>query len=195
MTGTTTGSRSTGVGTPAGNTGTGSASVADKAQEAVGTATTQVKETGTDLTNKAQEQVEQAAHKVADRADERKAELAEQARTMQDKLREFATSVSEEQPAIGGAVKDLVGRADRVIDWVEQTSVEDMSRDLRGQMRRHPMLFAAGMFGVGFALTRALKPVDSTALQSSSTGGSRQLTSGSSTQQLPTASALDGGMH
>jgi hypothetical protein len=42
-------------------------------------------------------------------------------------------------------------------------------------MRRHPMLFAAGMFGVGFALSRVLKPVDSSA------SPQRQLTAGGST--------------
>ena len=186
MTGTTTGSRSTGVGTAPVSGGSGG-TVKDKAQDAVGTATTQVKETGSDLTHKAQEQVDKNLHKVADRADERKAELAEQARSLQEKLEQFATSVSEEQPAIGGVVKDVVGRADRLIEFVEQTSVEDMGREVRVQMRRHPMLFAAGLFGVGFAVTRALKPVDTASLQ---------LSSGSdTTRQLPAASAVDGGMH
>jgi hypothetical protein len=57
---------------------------------------------------------------------------------------------------------------------VEETSIEDMSQDFSTQMRRRPMLFAAGMFGIGFALSRVLKPVDSTSSEP------KQLTAGPS---------------
>lgn len=192
MTGTTTGSRSTGVGTQPGSSS--GDSVAAKAQSAVGTATEKAKDTSSELTHKASEQAGTAAHKIADKADDRKAELAAQARTLQDKMREFATSIGEEQPKVGEVVEQAADRAGAVIDWVENTPVEDMTQELNAQLRRHPMLFAAGMFGAGFALTRALKPVDPAASSGSSTAGTPQLET-APTQTLPAASAIDGGMH
>lgn len=170
MTGTTTGSRSSGVGTAGG-------------------VTEQAREVGGELTHTAQEQAGTVAHKVADRADERKAELAEQARLLEEKARQFARSIADEQPKVGDALERGTESADRLISWVESTPVEEMAQDLREQMRRHPMLFAAGMFGAGFALTRVLKPVDGDG------ASSVQQPHSTPAQQLPAASAIDGGVH
>ena len=184
MTGTTTGSRTSSVGVqPA------SESVSEKAQAAVGTATEKAKETGGELTHLASEQVGSAAHRFAEKADERKVELAVSARTLQDKLREFATSVGDEQPMVGERLEQVADSAGRLISYVEQTPVEEMTQDLNQQLRRHPVLFAAGLFGAGFAIARVLKPVDSSA-----TGGARMLEPGS-TQRLPAASPVNGGIH
>ena len=173
MTGTTTSGRSTGVGSDA----SGGETAMQKTQSAVGTATTKAKETGSDLTHKASDQVEHAKHELVTKADDRKGVLADQARTLQEKLAEFATSVSDEQPKVGEAIEMVSSRASNLIDWVEQTPVEEMTRDLNTQLKRHPMLFAAGLFGAGFALTRVLKPVDPSLAPAST--GSRQLGAGS----------------
>lgn len=193
MTGTTTSSRSTGVGTGTGTAGSGG-SVAAQAKDAVSTATSKAKAQGTDLTHMAHEQVDAATHRLTERADERKDVLAEQARSLQSKLEQFATSIADDQPKLGEAASEVVSRVGRLVDYVEQTPVEDMTKELRDKARTHPVLFAAGMFGIGFALTRALKPVDKAALQSTSTGGARQLGAGS-TQPLPMSSSVDGGMY
>ncbi|MCW2928535.1 MAG: hypothetical protein JWM86_2503, partial [Thermoleophilia bacterium] len=55
---------------------------------------------------------------------------------------------------------------------VEATPVEQMTQDINRQVQRHPLMFAAGMFGAGFALMRAFKPVSSSA-QVASTSTSR----------------------
>jgi cell division septum initiation protein DivIVA len=148
------------VGTGTGSTES-SGSVTTQAKDAVSTATTKAKEQGSDLTHKAHEQVDAATQQLASRADERKDQLTAQARTLEGKLREFATSIGDEQPKLGEAAESLVDRVGGLVDYVERTPVEDMTRELRDSARRHPMLFAAGMFGIGFALTRALRPVDS----------------------------------
>lgn len=164
-----------------------SGTAAEKVQAAVGTATEKARETGSELTHKASDQVETAAHRMGDKVDERKGELVETARSVQEKAHEFARSMCEEQPAVGKALEQVVHSADRAISYAEQTHVEQMGQELREQMRKRPMLFAAGMFGAGFALTRALKPVDA----SSATGGARQV-GPTSQAQLPRAAAQNG---
>lgn len=136
------------------------------------TTTDKVKETGSDLTHMAQEQVGNAAHQLAERADERRSDLAKTARALEDKLRDFATSVGEEQPKVGEVIEKVSDSAEKLVSYVERTPAERMGQDLSDQMRRHPMLFAAGMFGAGFALSRVLKPVDT----SRSFDSNRQLT-------------------
>lgn len=172
MTGTHTGSRTDGIRSTDGS----SAGVADRTKSAVGSATDTAKETGSELTHAAADKAGDVAHKVAGKADDRKAELAQTARTLQEKAAEFATSITEEQPQVGRALEQVTSGADKVISYVESTSVEDMTHDFSSQMRRRPLLFAAGMFGVGFALSRVLKPVDP------SNAEPRQLTAGSSAE-------------
>lgn len=186
MTGTHTGSRTTGL-----DSQESGGSVASTAKSAVGSATETVKGAGSDLQSKAADQVGTVAHKVADKADTRRTELADTARALQQKIEEFASSVTDEQPQVGHAIEQVASRAGRLVDYVEATPVEQMTHDLQQQVRRHPMLFAAGLFGAGFALSRVVKPIDSP-----SSSSTRQLTSSSyATQQLPAASAVDGGMH
>ncbi len=207
MTGTHTGSRSDALGTS-----TDDSSVKDQAKSAVGTAASKVREGSSDLTHVASERAGEVAHKAADKADERKAELAQQVRTLQEKAAEFATSITEEQPQLGHALERVTDKADGLVSWIEDTPVEEMAQSLRVQMRRHPALFAAGMFGIGFALSRVLKPIDGVG----SSSGPRELTTTSSastgtgattgmpmpahsqsgvTTPLPAASSVDGGMH
>lgn len=195
MTGTHTGSRTTGLDSHQGGSG------ASTAKDAMGSATETVKDKGSELQSKAADQVGTVATKVADKADDRRTELADTARMIQRKIEELGSSIAEEQPQVGHAIEDLAGRASRLVDYVESTPVEQMTQDLSTQLRRHPMLFAAGLFGAGFALSRVAKPISSS---SSSTGGARELgTTGSpyatqepyATHQLPTASAVNGGMH
>lgn len=147
MTGTHTGSRTDGVRSTDGAT---DGSITERTKSAVGTATESAKKTGSQLT-----------HAAAGKADDRKADLVRTARTLQKKSAEFATSVTDEQPQVGHALEQAASKADELVSYVEQKSLQDMSYDFSTQMRRHPMLFSAGMFGIGFALSRVLKPIDS----------------------------------
>jgi acyl-CoA reductase-like NAD-dependent aldehyde dehydrogenase len=169
MTGTHTGSRTDGLRSTDGSAG---GTVTDRTKSAVGSATEAAKETGSELTHAAADKAGEVAQQVAGKADDRKSELAKTARTLQEKAAEFATSITDEQPQVGHALETVTKRADKLISYVESTSVEEMTQDFSTQMRRRPMLFAAGMFGIGFALSRVLKPVD--------TSEPRQLTAGSS---------------
>lgn len=171
MTGTHTGSRTDALGSTAGS---GDGTITDRTRSAVGSATDAAKETGSDLTHAAADKAGDVVHKVAGKADDRKAELAETARSIQEKAAEFATSITDDQPQVGRALQQVTSSADKVISYVESHSVEDMTQEFSTQMRRRPMLFAAGMFGIGFALSRVLKPVDATSSEP------RQLTAGSS---------------
>ena len=173
MTGTHTGSRTDGLRS---TDASGDATITDRTKSAVGTATEAAKETGSELTHAAADKAGDVAKQVAGKADERKSDLAKTARTLQEKAAEFATSITEEQPQVGHALEQVTSRADKLVSYVESTSVEEMTQDFSTQMRRRPMLFAAGMFGIGFALSRVLKPVDTTPEQP------RQLTAGSSSQ-------------
>lgn len=157
MTGTHTGSRTDGIRSTDGAT---DGSITDRTKSAVGTATEAARETGSELTHVATEKAGDLAHQVAGKADDRKAELVKTARSLQEKAAEFATSITDEQPQVGHAIEQVTSKADKVVSYVENTSVEEMTSDFSTQMRRHPMLFAAGMFGIGFALSRVLKPVD-----------------------------------
>ncbi len=172
MTGTHTGSRTDGIRSTDGPT---DGSITDRTRSAVGSATDTAKETGSELTHVAAEKAGDLAHQVADKADDRKAELVKTARTLQEKAAEFATNITDEQPQVGHAIEQVTTRTDKLVSYVERTSVEEMTQDFSTQMRRHPMLFAAGMFGVGFALSRVLKPVDS------SPSAPRELTAGPTT--------------
>lgn len=183
MTGTHTGSRTDSLGASS------SDKVADRAKSAVGSAADTVKESSSELTTMATERAGEVAHKAADKADDRKAELAKQARTLQEKAAQFATSITDEQPQVGRALEKATDKAEGLISWIESTPVEEMAQEASAQMRRHPMLFAAGMFGVGFALSRVLKPVDP------STNRELTTTSSASMNQLPMASPTQGGMH
>lgn len=190
MTGTHTGSRTTGLEGESLAT-----SRTDEAKSKVESATETAREKGGKLQEKASDQIGNVTHQVTEKVDSRREDLADQARTLQEKAQQFATSITEEQPQLGHAIEQVVDSAGRLIDYVEKTPVEQMTQDVSQQMRSHPMLFAAGMFGAGFALTRAFRPVEGSSLGSSSTGGTRQLGSGGTRTQLPAASAIDGGMH
>lgn len=183
MTGTHTGSRTSGL-----DAATTDGSVTETARSAVDSAASTVKDAKSELQHKASDQASEVAHRLAEKLDERRTELAQTARTLQDKACEFAASVSDEQPQVGRTLEKVAKSAGSVITYVEDTPVEQMSHDVTTRLRRHPLLAAAGMFGVGFAMTRALKPVEQHAT-------TPMLTTGSSTQQLPAADALDGGMH
>lgn len=160
MTGTHIGSRTDGIRS---TDGSGDGTITDRTRSAVGSATDAAKETGSELTHAAADKAGDVAHRVAGKADDRKAELARTARALQEKATEFATSITDDQPQVGRALGQVTSSADKVISYVESTPVEDMTQDFSRQMRRHPLLFAAGMFGVGFALSRVLKPVDASA--------------------------------
>jgi acyl-CoA reductase-like NAD-dependent aldehyde dehydrogenase len=171
MTGTHTGSRTDGIRS---TDGSSDGSVGERTRSAVGSATETAKETGSELTHAAVDKAGDVAQQVAGKADDRKSELAKTARTLQEKAAEFATSITDEQPQVGHMLEQVTARADKLISYVEETSIQDMSQDFSTQMRRRPMLFAAGMFGIGFALSRVLKPVDSTSSEP------KQLTAGPS---------------
>ncbi|MCW2962028.1 MAG: hypothetical protein JWM90_2415 [Thermoleophilia bacterium] len=161
MAGTYTGNR-------AGLEGSTSPSLTDKAGTALEGAAGTIKETGGELRHGTADRIGSVAHKVADKADTRRSEMADTARAIQEKAQEFARNIAEEQPQVGKAIEQVSNSAGNVVSYVERTPVEEMTKDLSAQVRRHPLLFAAGLFGAGFALSRALKPVDPSAVRASS---------------------------
>jgi hypothetical protein len=111
--------------------------------------------------------------------------------------------VREQQPQIADALENVIDRAKPLVDYVENTSIDQMVSEAQRQVRQRPWIAAAGMFAIGFALSRALKPVDG--VIDTVTGGNEPATTpqipmgGTSTpSQLPqrtgAGSSLDGAL-
>jgi len=155
MAGTHTTSRPTGFAeetTPE----TGSSKVGEltsKGKDAAGSAVSTIKEQGSELQSNAKT-------KIAAKADDQKKVAVEKARTVETDLRELTDSVKEKQPQVGEALESVLDRANPIVEYIENTPVEQMMTDLQRQARQRPWLMIGGMFAAGFLLSRAAKPVE-----------------------------------
>jgi len=146
---------------------TESGGVTEKAHEAADAAATVVKERSTELTTTAK-------NKVGKVVDERRDRLVSSARDVQTSAKDLADKVRDDQPQIADMIEQAAERASTLVEYVEQTQVSDIMTDAVTKARQRPWIVAAGMFGAGFLLARAARPVTTP-----STTPQRQLTTGS----------------
>jgi hypothetical protein len=168
-------------------TGLSDSTTADGGSSKVGEIATRgkeaVKEHGSELQKTAKS-------KVTQKADDGKSVAVEKARSVEGDLRDLVGSVREKQPQVADAVESVLDRATSLVDYVERTPVDEMTSDLSRQARQRPWLVVAGMFGAGFLLARAMKPVDGVIdhVRGKDTPQIPQRTGGTvSGQQLPTS--------
>jgi len=173
MAGTHTTSRPTGFAeetTPE----TGSSKVGEitsKGKDVAGTAVSTIKEQGSELQSNAKT-------KITAKADDQRKVAAEKVRTVESDLRDLTDSVKDKQPQVGEAIEQALDRASSLVEYVENTPVEQMVTDLQRQAKQRPWLMVGGMFAAGFLLSRAVKPVDGVM---DHTSGQKQLGAGQTT--------------
>lgn len=125
-----------------------------KAQDAAGAAVGTIRQQGSELQHVAREKAVKAA-------DERRVQLVQSARGFEGDIRSIADSVRERQPAVGDVIEQAADRTASVLEYVERTPVDQIVSDMGQRARQHPAVVAASMFGAGFLIARALRPVDS----------------------------------
>jgi uncharacterized protein YjbJ (UPF0337 family) len=130
----------------------------DKAKEVASAAKDKAGEAATAMLDKTEGVREEARTKAVEMVDTRKGKLVEEARSIKSSIESTADALREEQPQIADLVERAATSVDDVIGWVETRQVGDIVTELGTQVRQRPLLFAAAMFGVGFALTRVAKP-------------------------------------
>jgi ElaB/YqjD/DUF883 family membrane-anchored ribosome-binding protein len=167
----------------------------DKATDVAGSAVETLKERTGGLQSTAKD-------KLATKADDSRTQAVDKAREVETQLRDFTDTVREQQPQIADTLESVIDRARPLVDYVENTSIDQMVSEAQRQVRQRPWIAAAGMFAIGFALSRALKPVGG--VIDSVTGGNEPATpqipmGGTSTpSQLPqrtgAGSSLDGAL-
>jgi len=139
--------------------------------------------------DKGNELLPTAKSKVTQKADDGKTKAVDKARTVETDIRELVDSVREKQPQVADAVETVLDRAGSVVDYVERTPVNEMANELSRQARQKPWLVLGAMFGAGFLLSRAVKPVDGVidSVRSSDTPQIPQRTGGTVSGQMTTA--------
>jgi len=112
------------------------------------------------ISEKRGELTQTAKTKAVEKADERRGMAVDKVKTVHSDLRDLTSSVRDKQPQVADALEAVLDRAEDMINYAEQTSVDEMARSLSTQARQRPAVVIGGMFAAGFLLARALKPVD-----------------------------------
>lgn len=186
MAGTQTTSGPTGLATDTTEESSKVGELASRAQDAAGVAAGTLKEHGSELQATAKS-------KLTQKADDSRTMAVDRARGVESDLRELTSSIREKQPQVADALETALDRGASAIDYVENTSVNQLLTELTRQTRQRPLLAVGGMFAAGFLLSRALKPVDGvidTVVNGSGTGAdsqSWQSPTPNSTPALPAA--------
>jgi hypothetical protein len=129
----------------------GSSPARDQVSDAAGQVQEKVRETAQDAKAKAGDSVRQ-------QVDTRSTQAGQQARSIADAIRQSSEQLRSQQK--GGAAKVLDGsaeRTERLGAYLEQSSADDILRDVENFARRQPWLVAAGAFMVGLAASRFMK--------------------------------------
>ena len=106
----------------------------------------------------AQEAKAKAGDSVRQQVDTRSTQAGQQARSIADAIRQSSEQLRSQQK--GGAAKVLEGsaeRTERLGTYLEQSSADEILRDVENFARRQPWLVAAGAFVAGLAASRFLK--------------------------------------
>ena len=115
---------------------------------------------------KAQEKAQEATTRVADKGaetlrgqvDRRSTTIGSQVRMTADSLREVADRAeSEGNEGQARVTQQLAGRVDRVGDYLERSSGDQILSDVEGFARRQPWVVAGGAVLAGFVAARMLK--------------------------------------
>jgi uncharacterized protein YjbJ (UPF0337 family) len=134
---------------------------ADKVKEATGAVREKAGEAAHTMLEKTSGVQEQVRTKAVDAAETRKGALVENARTVKEEIASTAEALrSNDKDSLASMVETASESVESVISYVERTPIDEMARELATQVRQKPLLFAAGMFGVGLVLARTFKPVD-----------------------------------
>ena len=129
----------------------GTSQARDQMSDAAGQVQDKVRET-------AQEAKAKAGDSVRQQVDTRSTQAGQQARSIADAIRQSSEQLRSQQK--GGAAKVLEGsaeRTERLGSYLEQSSADDILRDVENFARRQPWLVAAGAFMAGLAASRFVK--------------------------------------
>ena len=130
---------------------TGTSQARDQMSDAAGQVQEKVRET-------AQEAKAKAGDSMRQQVDTRSTQAGQQARSIADAIRQSSEQLRSQQK--GGAAKVLDGsaeRTERLGTYLEQSSADDILRDVENFARRQPWLVAAGAFMAGLAASRFMK--------------------------------------
>jgi hypothetical protein len=125
-----------------------------------------------DVQEKARETAQEARVKASDRVreevDVRSTQAGEQARSVAQAMRRSSEQLRGEQKETPAKLLDgSAERAERLGSYLEQSSGDDILRDVEDFARRQPWLVAAGAFALGVAASRFLKASSSRRYQES----------------------------
>jgi hypothetical protein len=124
-----------------------------------GKATSQVQEAASSAQEKAVELKEQGKGKLGDVVEQRTSQAGGQAHTMARALRRSAEQMRSEDNGrqVAGLASGASERIDRLGSYLEQTSGDELLRDVEDFARRRPWAIAAVGLLAGLAASRFLK--------------------------------------
>jgi hypothetical protein len=141
---------------------------------AISHARAQVGDTAAEVQEKARETAQEARVKAGDRVreevDTRSTQAGEQTRSMAQAIRRSGEQLrSEQKETPAKLLEGSADRAERLGSYLEQSSGDDLLRDVEDFARRQPWLVAAGAFALGLAASRFLKASSSRRYQEGDT--------------------------
>jgi ElaB/YqjD/DUF883 family membrane-anchored ribosome-binding protein len=122
--------------------------------------TSQVQEAASAVQDKAVELKEQGRNQLGQALDRRTNETGTQARQMAQVIRESGERLRQQEDGVGQAAVVADGAADRIErlgEYLEQASGDELLRDVEDFARRRPWFIAGIGFAVGLAASRFLK--------------------------------------
>jgi len=120
-----------------------------KAQEAASNLTDRARETGSNLSHRAGD----LAHKAEDRADDALAAMGQRMGSMAGSLRQSAPRIG----VVGSAAGAVADRLESSGRYLQDHGVSEITDDVAGTIRRHPLPALGLAFGVGFLIGMAAR--------------------------------------
>jgi len=144
----------------------------NETEGSVSQARAQVGEAAGEMQEKARETAQEARAKAGDRVrqevDTRSTQAGEQTRSVAEAMRRSGEQLrSEQKQTPAKLLEGSADRAERLGAYLEQSSGDDILRDVEDFARRQPWLVAAGAFAFGLAASRFLKASSSRRYQAS----------------------------
>jgi ElaB/YqjD/DUF883 family membrane-anchored ribosome-binding protein len=125
----------------------------------VGQAASQAEDAAASAQQKAGELKQQGRSKLGETLDQRTTQVGGQARQMAQALRRSAEQLREQGdgPQVAGVTEGVAERIERVGGYLDQTSGDELLRDVEDFARRRPWMIAGAGLMVGLAASRFLK--------------------------------------
>ena len=125
----------------------------------VGQAASQVEDAAASAQQKAAELKQQGRSKLGETLDQRTTQAGGQARQVAQTLRRTGEQLREqgEGPQVASATEATADRIERLGGYLEQTSGDELLRDVEDFARRRPWIVAGAGLMVGLAASRFLK--------------------------------------